>query len=391
MDGSARRPSTAGAADIRARWSVEQQIDRGGPREVRAADTAPVARIEVFAEARWRRSARACASATRLAIGGFAGLGQAFRDHPVHHRPDRAAPVTQRIKARFIRRGGWHQAADLARPSAAASRPWPGCVPHLPRPAYSGKKPGGCRDVDRRTADLIERQEQPVSCALHRSPDRALHAIGADRRFPLASPGPPNRCASASRSRSARSRMALVAISATRNGDAASILSGCQPASRNTSTRWMKRWYSSARGRIDASTCVVSRRCTGVVVVVGTRASAASQAGLLSMPVSQGCSIDTSPLPAGSRACCHQRCDASSSRVDRRHPRLRRRAVARPIEHAAHRARQHRRLRDAGRRRRMLRAPHRRDRGSSRRTVRGTRSAAPGRRPIGLPAGAPLR
>ena len=51
----------------------------------------------------------------------------------------------------------------------------------------------------------------------------------------------------------------------------------------------------------------VSRRLITVVVSVGTRASAASQAGELSIPVSHGCSVATRPRRSGSRAACHQR------------------------------------------------------------------------------------
>ena len=48
----------------------------------------------------------------------------------------------------------------------------------------------------------------------------------------------------------------------------------------------------------------------GGITAVLTRAKAASQAGLLSMPDSQGCRQPTRPLPSGSRATTHQRCHA---------------------------------------------------------------------------------
>ncbi len=51
----------------------------------------------------------------------------------------------------------------------------------------------------------------------------------------------------------------------------------------------------------------VSRRRIVVVVVSGTRANGPSHSGELSRPVSQLCSVDTRPLPSGSRAAANQR------------------------------------------------------------------------------------
>ena len=142
------------------------------------------------------------------------------------------------------------------------------------------------------------------------------------------------------------------------------------------------------------STWPVSLRRMAVVVVVGTRASAASQAGELSLPLSHGCRIATSPDPSGSRAVRHQRWERSAAWNSA--PRALLQIACGPAPTAAS-CRCRRAVPNTGGwvmpevGIAVPRAPDRRAREIGRRSGRGRRCAGSSRRPTAPRRGAPAR